>query len=192
MQILGRETQDLKSLPAGCPVIQSRCFVAGGLLGDVYPAGGGKSSLIHTAHMMGCIKFRKKKKPKQNQRVVFPHKYPSGELLIRLSLPCKHNSITHNSILEIRNIILHNCRRWTKWTSARYYPSKPCLMIAIKELAPKRCSELYARTPGQLRTFYLKQNRTAVPVASVQTLRVWTSSRLYTFLAVVTSDPRRD
>lgn len=69
MQILGRETQDLKSLPAGCPVIQSRCFVAGGLLGDVYPAGGGKSSIIHTAHMMWCIKLRRKKK--KNKRVVF-------------------------------------------------------------------------------------------------------------------------
>lgn len=185
MQILGRETQDLKSLPAGCPVIQSRCFVAGGLLGDVYPAGGGKSSIIHTAHMMWCIKLRRKKK--KTSELFFPHKYPCGELLIRLSLPCKHNSI-----LESRNTILHNCRRWTKWTSARYYPYKPCLMIAIKELASKGCSVLYARTPGQLRTFYLKQNRTAVPVASVQTLRVWTSSRLYPLLAVVTSDLKRD
>lgn len=64
MWVLGRETQDLKSLPAGCPVIQSRCFVAGGLLGDVYPAGGGKSSIIHAAHTMGYNKLKGKKKPK--------------------------------------------------------------------------------------------------------------------------------
>lgn len=187
MWVLRRETRP-EFLPTGCPVIQSRCFVAGALLGDVYPAGGGKSSIIHTAHTMGYIKLREKK----TQWVVFPHKYPSEELLIRLSLPYKHNSITHNSILEIRNTILHNCRRWTKWTSARHYPCKPSLMVAIKELASKGCSVHYARIPGQLRTFYLKQNRTAVPVASVQILRVWTSSRLYTFLEVVTSDLKKD
>lgn len=63
MWVLGMETLDLKSLPAGCPVIQSRCFVAGGLLGDVYPAGGGKSSIIHTSHTMGCIKLWGEKNP---------------------------------------------------------------------------------------------------------------------------------
>lgn len=144
--------------------MHSRCSVTRDLLVDVYPAGGVKSSVIHTTHWRPALNSQ--------AAVIFPHEYPSGVLLNRLSLPCYststswhstteialENSITH-IILETRNTILHNCRRWTKWTAARCDLCKPCLMAAIEELASKGCSVLHARTPRQLNTFYLKQKQ---------------------------------
>lgn len=150
-----------------------------------------------------CIKVRQ-------AAVIFPHDYPSAILLNRLSLPCYStstswhttteiglgNSITHIIILETRNTVLHNCRRWTKWTAARCNPHKPCLMAAIEELASKGCSVLHARTPRQLRTFYLKQNRKTVSESICSDFKggnSWgPSSRLHILLAVVTSDLKRD
>lgn len=150
-----------------------------------------------------CIKVRE-------AAVIFLHEHPSAVLLNRLSLPCYStntswhttteiglgNSITRNIILETRTTILHNCRRWTKWTAARCDPCKPHLMAAIEKLASKGWSVLHARIPRQLRTFYLKQNRKTVSESICSDFKdrnSWgPSSRLYILLAVHTSDLKRD
>lgn len=75
----------MRSLPAGCTVMHSRCSVAGDLLVDVHPAGGVKSSGIHSNPQKTCIKLT-------GAAVIFPRRYPSAALLNRLSLPCRFTS----------------------------------------------------------------------------------------------------